>query len=128
MSVLFNIDEVNTLHALRSRSIDCKFNFKQKYLNQSILCPLCEKHIDDQKQMLNCEEISKRLQLNEVVDGSVLYEDIFEDVAKQKVITSLFTKIIEIRKTLLNENLSTPAVLETSNDLQHCIDNMSSGK
>ena len=128
MSVLFNNDEVNTLHALRSRSIDCKFNFKQKYLNQSILCPLCEKHIDDQKQMLNCEEISKRLQLNEVVDGSVLYEDIFEDVAKQKVITSLFTKIIEIRKTLLNENLSTPAVLETSNDLQHCIDNMSSGK
>ena len=35
-------------------------------------------------------------------------------MAKQKVITSLFTKIIEIRKTLQNENLNTPAVLETS--------------
>ena len=78
--------------------------------------------------MLKCEEVLKRLQLNEVDDGSVSYEDIFEDVAKQKVIASLFTKILEIRKTFLNENLSTPVVLETSNDLQHCFDNLSSGK
>ena len=69
-----------------------------------------------------------RKELNEVFDGSVLYQDIFENAAKQKVITSLFKKIIEIKKTLQNENLSTLAVLATSNDSKHCIDNMCSGK
>ena len=41
---------------------------------------------------------------------------------KQKVIASLFKIILNIRKNLENENLSTPSVLETSFDLQHCID------
>jgi hypothetical protein len=41
VSPLFDNDEVNTLHALRSRMVECKANFKQKFLNDNLLCQLC---------------------------------------------------------------------------------------
>ena len=40
VSQLFTNDEVNTLHALRSRSVNVKANFKNKYGN-NLECPLC---------------------------------------------------------------------------------------
>ena len=45
-SPLFSNAEVNKLHALRSRSTDCKENFKQKYLHSNTLCSLCQVESD----------------------------------------------------------------------------------
>ena len=47
---LFSNEEVNTLYSLRSRSLECKANFKNKYKEGDTSCPLCEIHIDDQKK------------------------------------------------------------------------------
>ena len=45
-SPIFNNEEVNTLHALRSRYVNVKANFSSKYQN-NMLCPLCLLNNDD---------------------------------------------------------------------------------
>ena len=45
-SPIFTNEEVNLLHALHSRSVNVKCNFRNKYLN-NLLCPLCQKEDDD---------------------------------------------------------------------------------
>ena len=47
LSHVFSNEEVNILHALRSRSIDCKNNFKHKYTNGDLACLLCKQACDD---------------------------------------------------------------------------------
>ena len=41
-SPIFTNEDVELLHALRSRSTDCKANFKQKYIHSNIKCDLCK--------------------------------------------------------------------------------------
>ena len=106
VSPLFSNEEVNTLYSLRSRSVECKANFKNKYKEGDVSCPLCEIHIDDQKNMLQCPEILKKVKTNEVAIDTIKYEDIFENDKKQKAITSLFMKYISIRKNIMEEDLS----------------------
>ena len=48
LSHVFSNEEVDILHALRSRSIDCKNNFKHKYTNGDLACLLCKQACDDQ--------------------------------------------------------------------------------
>ena len=134
LSPVFSNEEVNTLYSLRSRSIECKANFRNKYEEGDVLCPLCKIHIDDQRNMLQCPEILKKLKTNEVAKDAIKYEDIFESDKKQKEITSLFIKVIKIRKNIIEEDLSQAQdpstctdVLKTSDPLP-CIDNLSFGK
>ena len=88
LSPLFSNKKVNTLYSLRSRSVECKANFKNKYKEGDISYPLCEIHIDDQKNMLQCPEILKKVKTNEVATYTIKYEDIFENDKKQKAIIS----------------------------------------
>ena len=64
-----------------------------------------------------------------------MYEDIFNNIQKQKEATELFKDLIDIRLKLKEEyqaNQLDPCtsaeVLRNSNDLLYCIDNYSSGK
>ena len=71
----------------------------------------------------------------ELVSGEVKYKDLFGDVYKQKVVVTLFTKLLDIRKTMAqNSQQETPdpsisdKMLKNSYNLHHSIVNSSSGK
>ena len=133
-SEMFSDDEVNLLFALRSRAIDCKGNFKNKYKESNIICQFCKMEEDDQPHMLQCNVIRKNLRSTKVVEEKYEYEDLFKDVRKQKLITEVFTKTIEIRNKLKDEtereasDLCTLPVLVNSSDLHDCIDGYLSRK
>ena len=59
-SPIFRNEEVNQLFALRSRTTNCKENFKQKYRNDDLLCGLCYKEKEDQPHLLRCDVLRKK--------------------------------------------------------------------
>jgi hypothetical protein len=61
VSPIFSNKEVNLLHALRSRSTECKTNPKQKYIHTNLLCTLCETEADDQPHLMRCTEPFNKL-------------------------------------------------------------------
>ena len=76
VSPLFSNEEVNMLHALRSRSTDCKANFNQKYIQSNLLCPLCKTETEDQQHLMKCSVLMSNFKSHEMVDGTAEYEDI----------------------------------------------------
>ena len=130
-SPLFTNDEVNLLFAIRSRFIDCKMNFKNKYDKNNLNCSVCEEEEETQEHLLNCKILNEKLKIIENSQENVQYEDIFADHKKQKVVTSKFEKLLNIRRLLLENNqpnLSNPSgLLKFSYDIQPCIVNYSSG-
>ena len=133
---IFSNDEVSLLHALRSRSTECKVNYKQKYVGSNLLCSLCKIADEDQKHLLTCKVLTQNIKSDEITKEKVKYEDIFSsDVQKQKVITVLYQELFKIRENL-SENLNSQLApsttqsveLRTSDDLLQCIDNLFYGK
>ena len=49
-SPIFSNEDV----ALRSRALNCKANFKNKYKENDTLCPLCPREEDTQQHMMVC--------------------------------------------------------------------------
>ena len=131
-SSIFTNEDVSTLFSLRSRSVECRKNFKNSYKENDLLCPLCEMECDSQQHMLRCSVLSKHLLSNNVSNDQIEYEDIFRSCRKQKEVTTLFKELIEIRKLIIEESKDDPStcvqVLKNSYDLQYCIDDYSSGK
>ena len=128
-SALFSNEETQLLYSLRSRSLDCRENFKSKY-SDDFLCQLCGKQNDSQQHILICETINAQVVSSQIANSKVVYEDIFKDYRKQKEAVVFFTELITIRSNLLiqTQNPSTSGeVLRISNDL-HCIDYYSFGK
>ena len=80
----FTNDKVNMLHALRSRSTDCKTNYKQKYIHSNLLCSFCGDENDDQQHLLRCKVLAKHFKGEDVTDGAAEYEDIFSQNVKNK--------------------------------------------
>ena len=135
VSPIFPNEEVNLLHALRSRTTECRANFKQKYIHSNILCTLCQLENEDQQHILQCSIILREYNSDEVAQSSVKYDDIFsEDVHKQKEVTSLFLKLFEIRKKLNEDKTSQEdpssarVELDLSNNLHPCTVYSSPGK
>ena len=87
---------------------------------------------DTQEHLLNCKILNEKLENFENNQENVQYEDIFADHEKQKVVTSNFKNLLNIRRLLLENNqpnLSNPSgLLKFSYDIQPCIVNYSSGK
>ena len=104
ISPLFSNEEVNILHALRSRSIDCKNNFKYQYENDDLDCLLCKQACDDQQHIMECVVILKNFTTEHVTIANVHYNDIFEDnVNKQKVMAATYKDLLKIRKLLVRK-------------------------
>ena len=123
VSPLFTNDEVNTLHALRSRSVNVKANFKNKYGN-NLLCPLCGLDEDSQPHMLVCTELNKLYESEELLSKKCSYDDLFGDQKEQKVITHLYLKLLNIRNQLLDKNLCKVADPSTSQQVLVNSDNL----
>ena len=59
---IFLNEEVNQLHALRSKTSNCKMNFKNRYGKDDLLCNLCFIENQDQQNMLRCNILHRKLQ------------------------------------------------------------------
>ena len=107
MSSIFTNEDVNFLHSLGGRSVNCKVNFKSRY-GDDISCPLCASgEPDDQPHILACAKILENLSTSDLVKNKVKYDDIFGEPPEQKQITVLFRKLLEIRKELLEKQNET---------------------
>ena len=122
-SPIYINDEVNLLHALRSRSINVKHNFSSKYRND-MSCPLCSTGRGDQQHILDCSILKNKLETNEAANNKVVYEDIFEDYLRQKEVTHLFAKLLKIRNSLLDINLCWIPAPSTSAEMLEDDDNL----
>lgn len=130
-SPIFTNDDVNFLHATRSRSLDCKINFRNKYINDDLLCRICKTEEEDQPHILLCKVLQSKLKSEQLARGQVTYSDAFSNHFKQKEFITLFRKMWTIREKLLEEQQCDPStaelVLKNSYNLPQCIVNYSSG-
>ena len=135
VSPVFLDEEVNILHSLRSRAVDCKANYRNMYKDDDMLCILCKTEYCDQKHILACSVLLNAIQTMETSRSKIIYEDIFnEDTSKQKEVTALYRTLLDIRKKKIQDLLeeqspSTPTeVLRGSIISQPCIVYSSLGK
>ena len=131
-SPLFSNSEVSLLFALRSRYIDCKANFRNKYSKDNLLCQICAKSEETQIHIFQCEILNSKLKSEEILKEKAEYNDMFKDARRQKVIVTIFTQLLEIRKTILHQQQSrNPSIsdemLRNRFNLQKCIVNDSFG-
>ena len=130
ISPLFTDEEVNLLYAIRTRALNCKMNFRNRYRNDDLLCILCNEEDDTQQHLLLFKVLQRQLKSDEIVTHNITYDDIFKDPYRQKVIITIFSKIVKIRETMINKlNPSTPPwVLKKGYNLHESSVNFSSGK
>ena len=112
-SPLFSNSEVNLLHSLRSRSVNVKCNFRNKFIND-LQCPLCKTNEDDQPHLLKCPELMKRFKSQEISDLNCEYDDIFSDHQKQKSVTHLIMELLKLREKMVDKNLKLASDPSTS--------------
>ena len=134
-SAIFTNEDVQLLHALRSRSTECKANYKQKYIHSNIKCDLCKNEDETQQHILECKEIREAYKSDDVAKDKVNYENLFcKDVNKQKEITTLFKHLFNERERLIQKQNSqqapsnTTVMLKLSDNLQICTVHSSLGK
>ena len=93
----FTRSEAELLFSLRTRMVDLKRNFSNKY-GDDIACRTCHVQVECQEHILKCERLRERID----VPKDVTYEDLFKDVDKQLEITKLFKKLLREREILMN--------------------------
>ena len=133
----FSLSPLNFQHRSTSMVLLLNFdrtkaNFKNKYRFTHLLCDYCTESDDTQQHILQCKVLKSHLQSKEAVNENVEYNDLFKNVHKQKVIVTMFTKLLDIRNVLKNQEKSTnPSILdrmlERSYNLQPSNVNFSSG-
>ena len=132
----FSNEEVNLLHKLRSRTTDCKENFKQKYIHSNLLCDLCKNENENQQHIMKCSVILNEFKSNSLSIDKIEYEDIFsKNISKQKEITALYSHLFDTREEIVEKRNSqqmapSPNSLELriNDNVPPCIVHLSSGK
>ena len=78
--------------------LECRVNFRNRYKNEDLLCPLKCGSLDDQKLILECSEID----VNAIIDQEIPeYEDLFgNDVKKQTKVASILQNRYRKRKKM----------------------------
>jgi hypothetical protein len=97
----FNNEMCSLLFNLRCRSVNSfKDNFHSKF-GQLPPCDICKKFVDSQEHALECEGIQKELTRNEIDHiKKIKYNHIYGDTEEQFEITTIFHKILTIRRRL----------------------------
>ena len=93
-----NSGQAKSLFKFRSRMVDVKCNFKNKFADLD--CPLCKISPDTQEHLLKCEKIQeKNIEIKN--NKTCEYKDIFKpDTTKMKETVELLTKAMKIRNEL----------------------------
>ena len=102
-STTFTNKEKKLLFSLRTRTVDVKSNYKNKYLF-NLNCRLCDDktEIESEEHYLKCKQILQNLEdTSDIVNAR--YDNIFNDnIEEQLVITKVFDKVFKLRRKLLN--------------------------
>ena len=106
-SNIFTNEEVNLLFAIRSRAIDCKSNYKNRYKEDDLKCRICSEEEETQIHLLKCKVLNNELKSKGLLTEQIEYEDIFKNHMKQKVITTIFANLLTIREHMLDKNTNT---------------------
>ena len=92
------------LFGLRTRSIDVKTNYKNKF-KFNMKCRICDddESIDSEKHYLKCSKVIEHFDANNEDISNATYDDIFsEEIEKQISITKTFELVFKIRFKLTN--------------------------
>ena len=93
--------------SLRAKTTNCKMNFKNRFKIGDLLCNLCENENQDQKHLLQCSVVKRKLKSSQVAKEKIEYENIYSDnMNKQKEITSIYLEIFNIKNKLETEENS----------------------
>ena len=105
-SPLFSNNEIEILSKLRSRNIEVKSNFKNKYTDgngvMNLECSMtgCSE-TEDQEHLLSCNILINRLGYDP--KNSVKYSDVFSKTRRQKKVVQVYASLLEVRSTILEE-------------------------
>ena len=98
-----DVDEAKFLFLLRSRMVEVKTNFRNKY--SDILCPVCKLSDDTQQHLFECSELLKNMNILNRKD--IQYSHIFsENTDKQKAALRLFKSMWKEREKSLKDSES----------------------
>ena len=93
-----DVDEAKFLFLLRSRMVEVKTNFRNKY--SDVLCPVCKISDDTQQLLFECSELLKNI--NILISNDIQYSHIFsENTDKQKAALRLFKSMWKEREKIL---------------------------
>ena len=95
----FSRSDVELLFKLRTRMVDLKSNFSNKY-GTDIACRLCQVQVECQEHILKCEALKAKVE----IAPHVVYEDIFKNVDKQLEAVQVFKKLLREREIILNSS------------------------
>ena len=96
-----NNQQKKLLFLLRSKMVDVRDNFRERYKNDKI-CKICNTEVENQEHVLLCTEITQHA--NVLIDDQVEVSDIFADeVEKQSRITVLFETLWTLRSKIIKE-------------------------
>ena len=88
------IQQTKLLFLLRSRMVDVKTNFENRYTDA--LCPVCEDQLDTQQPVLECSVLMQNM--NIITNATILHEHIFDsDHKKVTKVTQLFESLWKTR-------------------------------
>ena len=93
----FSRSDIELLFSLRTRMLDLKGNFSNKY-GLDIACRVCKVQIECQEHILKCEVLKKNVD----VPSQVVYEDIFRNVDKQLEVVKAFRILLREREIFMN--------------------------
>lgn len=95
----FSRSDVELLFKLRTRMVDVKNNFSNKY-GTDIACKLCKVQVECQEHLLKCEVLKTKVD----VPSHVVYEDIFNHVDKQLEAVKILKQLLREREIILNSS------------------------
>ena len=93
----FSRSDIELLFSLRTRMLDLKGNFSNKY-GLDIDCRACKVQVECQEHILKCEVLKKSVD----VPSHVVYEDIFRNVDKQLEVVKAFKNLLREREIFMN--------------------------
>ena len=102
---MFDNDECSVLFNLRCQTVrDVKKNFRGMY-GIDTKCELCQDCEDSQEHILECPVLENHM----VRDHTIQYQYIYGSPEQQKLVTSLFSSLLDLRRQLLEEGPPTGA-------------------
>ena len=102
------IQERKFLFSLRSRMVDVKTNYREKY--KDTICPCCKAEEDNQEHLLSCSKLDVS---GTLVDSTVNYDDLFQSNIQRQVNTMrVIRSRYKQRKKMKNSPLKGAQVIQ----------------
>ena len=103
-SPLFGTEDIEMLLALRTRTVrGVKSDFRGMHQDEE--CPLGCGNRDTLSNILTCPVLKNCFKSEDLINHKISYEDIFSpDIIKQKQVTELYIKLMNIRNNIMIYN------------------------